>query len=262
MCAHDLDEPGKRLTAAANKRILFRGEGSGAAGAFSQLPLSAGALSPGAQSSGQRIFLLSPANAAGIRARMLLSEKSRFELAHRLNDAGAPLGELFSFMSALYFRGKLTYAATFANPPAGLPGILVITPSRGLLGPETITTLADLREMASASVKHTNPAYREPLERDARQVLKHLGTEGRAILLGSVATLKYVEPLLAIFGEQLLFPCDFAGRGNMSRGALLLRRSRDHNELLYMPVPHPAKSKPKPGPRMSQRHATSRQRQA
>ena len=38
-----------------------------------------------------------------------------------MRDGGAPIGEVFSFLSSLYFRGKLTYAQRFAAPPTGVP---------------------------------------------------------------------------------------------------------------------------------------------
>jgi hypothetical protein len=56
------------------------------------------------------------------------------------------------------------------------------------------------------------------------------------ILLGSVATGKYTDTLLPILGERLLFPADFAGRGDMSRGALLLRSVAEGRELPYVPI--------------------------
>jgi hypothetical protein len=56
------------------------------------------------------------------------------------------------------------------------------------------------------------------------------------VLLGSVATPKYVEPLLGIFGERLMFPAEFVGRGDMSRGGLLLRYAREQAQLTYVPV--------------------------
>ena len=37
-------------------------------------------------------------------------------------------------------------------------------------------------------------------------------------------------------GGRLLFPTDFVGRGDMSRGALLLRAARADEELAYAPV--------------------------
>src|SRR5438270_13961686 len=65
-----------------------------------------------------RVFLLSPANLGGIRAQMMLSPRAQFDLARQLQSAaGAPLSEIFSFVSGLYFRGKLAYARRFARPP-------------------------------------------------------------------------------------------------------------------------------------------------
>jgi hypothetical protein len=183
-----------------------------------------------------QIFLLSPANAAGIRAQRLLCSEAQSELAQRLHGGGVPLGELFTFMSSLYFRGKLTYAQMFARPPANLPGTLIITPSRGLVPPETIFTVADVRNMRSTPVDPADERYRGPLERDARQLRERLGPEDQIVLLGSIATPKYVEPLVAIFGDRLVFPSSFVGRGDMSRGGLLLQCSREGNPLSYVAV--------------------------
>jgi hypothetical protein len=55
-------------------------------------------------------------------------------------------------------------------------------------------------------------------------------------LLGSIATGKYSDLLLDIFGDRLLFPTEFVGRGDMSRGGLLLRCVREERELAYQPV--------------------------
>ena len=65
----------------------------------------------------KRIFLLSPANIAGIRAGQIMSGHARSDLAIRLRDGGAPLGEVFSFISGLYFCGKLAYARGPARYP-------------------------------------------------------------------------------------------------------------------------------------------------
>jgi hypothetical protein len=51
-----------------------------------------------------------------------------------------------------------------------------------------------------------------------------------------VATGKYLDVLLDVVGERLLFPTDFVGRGDMSRGALLLRAARERTELAYEPA--------------------------
>ena len=80
-----------------------------------------------------RIFLLSPAHCGGLRAQMVLSERASFALALRVRvGTGAPLGEVFSFLSGLYFRGKLAYARAFASPSDGRAGVFVITPTDGL----------------------------------------------------------------------------------------------------------------------------------
>src|SRR4051794_38787036 len=85
-----------------------------------------------------RIFLLSPATCSGPRAEVLTAGRSTTSLmaARLLSREGVPLGELFTYLSALYFRGKLAYAARFARPPAGLPlaeSVQVIAPGEGLL---------------------------------------------------------------------------------------------------------------------------------
>ena len=182
-----------------------------------------------------RVFLLSPAHCGGKRAQLLLNERAAFPLAERLRSLdGATIGEAFSFLSGLYFRGKLAYAARFGRPPAGRPGALVITANRGLLPAETVVTLPDLREFGTVDIRADDERYREPLARDAGAIAGDAETS--VVLLGSVATGKYVDVLLGIFGERLLFPSQFVGRGDMSRGALLLRAAREGTELEYQPV--------------------------
>jgi hypothetical protein len=185
----------------------------------------------------RRIFLLSPASCGGKRADLVLNERARFDLALRVQArTGAPLGEVFAFLSGLYFRGKLAYARAFARPPARLPGVLVITTSRGLMLAEQPVTLADLREFAAVDLHHANAAYRGPLERDARLVAQTIGARCEVVLLGSVASDKYVAVLSDVFGARLRFPSAFVGRGDMSRGGLMLRCVRERRELDYVPV--------------------------
>jgi hypothetical protein len=202
--------------------------------------------SPNRARRAKRVFLLSPANAAGKRAQLLLREAATFGLAQRLRNGGLPLGEAFSFISGLYFRGKLAYASAFAAPPNGAPGILVITACGGLMSPAALITLADLCEISAAPVEASEPRYRIPLERDARSLYKQLSDDCEVVLLGSVATPKYVEPLLAIFGERLVFPAEFAGRGDMSRGGLMLRCVRQGAELNYVPIATAERHGPRP----------------
>ena len=94
-----------------------------------------------------RTFLLSPAYAGGKRAQMIMSERAQFELARRLRSDDRPtLGEVFSFLSGLYFRGKLAYANAFAQPAPRISGVLVITPNRGLVPAAFPIGIEDLRE--------------------------------------------------------------------------------------------------------------------
>jgi hypothetical protein len=180
-----------------------------------------------------RVFLLSPASCAGARCGSLLAPRAAFELARRVRGEGAPLGEVMSFLSALYFRGKLAYAQRFASAPAG---VLVITAGRGLLAPDTAITSADLRAFARVPIDCDEPRYVDPLRRDAERLRAELPRGAEIVLLGSIATPKYVDVLLAAFGRALLFPADFVGRGDMSRGGLLLRAARAGVELDYRAV--------------------------
>ena len=189
-----------------------------------------------------RVFLLSPANCNGVRARMVVAPTAQFALAQQLREqAGAPLGEVFSFVSGLYFRGKLTYARRFARPPdpdcpEASSGTLVITPNAGLRSADTMVTLDAIRAFSAVSIDLSNPRYREPLVRTARALDRAAGPDCDIVLLGSIASGKYVEVLLPIFGDRLLFPADFIGRGDMSRGGLLLRCVLAGRELDYIAV--------------------------
>ncbi|HEY8061994.1 MAG TPA: hypothetical protein VID74_04310 [Gemmatimonadales bacterium] len=181
-----------------------------------------------------RVFLLSPASTAGKRAQLLLNTAATFDLSLRVRDApGAPLGEVFAFLSGLYFRGKLGYARAFARPAGA---IHVITSDRGLVSPEHSITVADLRAMSAGSIDHAHEPYRTPLLRDARALQASLDPDGEVVLLGSIATEKYVAVLSEVFGRQLVFPLEFVGRGDMSRGGLMLRSVRESRELAYAPV--------------------------
>lgn len=204
-----------------------------------------------------RVFLLSPANLGGRRAELLLGGRGRFALAARLREGEAvPIGEAFSFLSGLYFRGKLAYATQFGGPVGAWPGAVVITSNRGLLAPDTPVTTPELRAMGDTDIKSDDPRYREPLARDLA-ALDAAVPAGSAlpdlVLLGSVATGKYVDVLLAAAGDRLLFPRDFVGRGDMSRGALLLRAARAGRELDYVPVASTVRRGPRP-PRLESRH--------
>lgn len=183
------------------------------------------------------VFLLSPARLDGRRGELLLKPESNFALARELRSAsGASVGSAFSFVSGLYFRGKAAYAAAFGRAPAGLASAFVISAGGGLLRLDERVTVQRLRGWAAVSVHQANPHFTAPLVRHATEQLEAHAADTRFVLLGSVATDKYVAPLLEVFGERLLFPGDFAGRGDMSRGALMLRAVRDERELDYVSV--------------------------
>jgi len=190
-----------------------------------------------------RLFLLSPAHCGGERAALLFSPRAGFDLARRLRADGASLGEVFSFLSGLYFRGKLAYAARFGVP-------LVITPNAGLRPPDERVTLAALRASARVDIHAANPRYRRPLLASARAVAETLGPDVPVTLLGSIASDKYVGALLEVFGERLTCPAAFVGRGDMSRGGLLLRCVRAGAELEYVPVGGAVRRGPRP-PRLA-----------
>jgi hypothetical protein len=201
----------------------------------------------GAARSMNRVFLLSPAYCGGTRAQLALREDARFELARQLRTVpGAPLGEVFSFFSGLYFRGKLAYARAFAQPPAGLSGIYVITPTDGLRPADEPVDVERLRRFAAVDIDVEDTRYRRPLLRDARWLAAAVGPRCEIVLLGSVATGKYIDLLLSAIGDRLRFPPAFVGRGDMSRGGLLLRCARDGTELEYVAVAGAARRGPRP----------------
>jgi hypothetical protein len=183
------------------------------------------------------IFLLSPAYCGGQRARILLNPHSSAALAVRLQAGALTLGEAFSFLSGLYFRGKLAYADAFGRTPKSF-GLsrFVITPTRGLLVPETPVSVEVLREFAQVDVSANDARYRVPLERDVSALAAQLGGRSRVVLLGSVATGKYSDVLAALLGPRLHYPPSFIGRGDMSRGGLLLRAVASGAELEYEPL--------------------------
>ncbi len=168
---------------------------------------------------------------------MLLNPRAEFPLAVRLREPdGAEIGEVFSFLSKLYFRGKLTYAHTFARATREVPPILVITADRGLVPPETRLRRDDLEQFCQVDISSGDERYIGPLRRDASELSSRLTSDASVILLGSIATGKYVDALLEVFETRLVFPSEFVGRGDMSRGGLLLRSAREGRELDYIPV--------------------------
>ena len=189
-----------------------------------------------APDSPSQIFLLSPASLSGERARQLTSPDARFDTARRYRSPeGVPIEEAFTFLSSLYFRGKIAYARHFARPPAELPGtgVLVITPAFGLVPEDWPLTFGRMEALRRTPIDVKNPDYAVPLKAHARTLRDTMPDDTRVVLLGSIATGKYVDVLLPVFGDRLLFPRCFVGIGDMSRGSILLRAVREDQELEY-----------------------------
>jgi len=192
------------------------------------------------------IFVLSPASLTGARARQLLAPAARFATAELYRSPeGVPIAEAYSFLSSLYFRGKLAYARHFAAPPAHLradlpaSGILIIAPGFGLVAPDWRITGERMRKLRRTQVDLASRTYSRPLRDHAAAFRDSLPAETRVVLLGSIATGKYVDLLEPVFGRRLVFPSAFVGAGNMQRGALLLRAVRAGEELAYTTLDTP-----------------------
>ena len=203
-----------------------------------------------------RIFLLSPAKAGGRRYSILTSDKASFELALKFRAGSATLGEIYSFISGLYFRGKIAYAAAFGAVPRQSSNALVIVPGLGLLPPETVFSPEQLKATAQIEVDEDNPIHHDALLAAAGSLDRATGHQCSFVLLGSVASAKYTTALLKVLDHRLLFPAEFVGRGDMSRGGIMLRSAASGEELTYIPVsgaqlrgPRPARLKPKQRPK-------------
>jgi hypothetical protein len=81
---------------------------------------------------------------------------------------------VMSFLSGLYFRGKLGYANAFAPPHR----VLVITTNRGLLPATTRITIDDLARFAETDIHHESEAFIGPLVRDEGTELTYVPVRG------------------------------------------------------------------------------------
>ncbi|HKE19831.1 MAG TPA: hypothetical protein VKB80_33375 [Kofleriaceae bacterium] len=193
-----------------------------------------------------RVFLLSPARLGGKRAGMVLRPGASFDLARRLQDGGATLGEVMTFVSGLYFRGKVAYARAFAAPPPGAIGALVILPQGGLASIDQPVSRDELADQGARDIDAADPIYRDGLLAAARRLVGALGPGAEVVLLGSIATDRYCGPLIEALGDQLCFPAAFVGRGDNSRGGLMLRAAASGDELDYIPVAGATRTGPRP----------------
>jgi hypothetical protein len=185
----------------------------------------------------QPVFLLSPASLSGIRGRRVLGGVGTAPIAERLGRGEAvSIGEVYTSISSLYFRGKLAYARRYARVPHSV-GVRIITSDRGLIAADAPVTLDDLSRMACVAIDEREPAYRRRLTESAVELVERLEDDSVVVLLGSLATRKYLDPLGDALGDRLRVPRDFIGLGDMSRGGLLLRAIAEGRELDYVPPP-------------------------
>lgn len=194
-----------------------------------------------------KLFFLSPASLGGLRAKQLTSPRAKFDLAVRYRlEGGVPVGDAFAFMSSLYFRGKIAYARAFAvpSPIVGGDGIFIITSGYGLVPPDWRLNEERFKRMKKIDVDASTRSYTKPLREHAELLHRALEPDAQVILLGSVATGKYVDVLRPILGERLRFPKVFAGLGDMARGGLMLRAARAGKELEYTTLDAPRHRQP------------------
>lgn len=184
----------------------------------------------------RHVLLLSPAHCGGKRARLLLRPGATSETARRLRAGELTLGEAFAFMSSLYFRGKLAYARAVVARRGDSATALVITPTRGLVSPNLMASAPLLDEFAATDIAAGDARYRAPLERDLTALRHRLTADAQVVLLGSIASDKYLDVLAPALGARLYYPPSFIGRGDMSRGGLMLRSAAAGIELDYEPL--------------------------
>jgi hypothetical protein len=181
-----------------------------------------------------KVFLLSPANFSGVRAKQLTAPGAKFPAAVAFrSESGVAIEDAFSFMSALYFRGKAAYVRRFAPTPAA---IQVIAPGFGLVPFGWTIDATRFTKLEKTPVDPASRSYRTPLEQHALSLAESVAPDGKVVLLGSVATGKYIDVLWPVFRERLVFPRCFAGLGDMSRGSIMLKASVSGEELDYVPI--------------------------
>ena len=126
---------------------------------------------------------------------MLLNPGANFELAAKLRAGAATLGEVYSFISGLYFRGKVAYSDAFGSAPQDLPPAVVIVQGLGLLPLQTLMTAEKLTAAGAVSIERDHIAYRTALLRDAKAVKSASGASCQFVLLGMTAQYDLISAL-------------------------------------------------------------------
>jgi len=186
------------------------------------------------------ILLLSPANVSGTRARQMISPRamSAAGLAYR-SPGGVTIANAFTFMSALYFRGKHAYARAFAteDPRIGTTAF-VIAPGFGLVPLDWRLDQERMKKLARTKIDVRSRSYTMSLQKSCRELEARLAPDDTVVLLGSVASGKYVDVLEPVFGGRLRFPRIFAGMGDMKRGSVMLKAAASGVALEYVDLSH------------------------
>ena len=199
-----------------------------------------------------RIFLLSPASTDGLRAQQLTSPRAGFGAAERYRSPeGVTIEEAFTFMSSLYFRGKIGYARHFAAPPPELALGSRTTaswsslPASGWCRRACRITPEEMKKLRRTPVDLKSRAYCAPMKKHVEQ-LRDLAPDGLGGAPGQRRDRQVRGPAAAGPRDRLLFPRDFAGAGDMKRGGMMLRAVREDRELSLR---HPRRAPP-PRPRL------------
>lgn len=109
--------------------------------------------------------------------------------------------------------------------------------TNGYMTPEALSLLIDSGlEAMNVDIKGDATAVKKFCRMVDVEKVWAAAAFARSRSVHSIATPKYVEPLVEVLGERLLFPSEFVGRGEMSRGGLMLRCVKSGKQLTYIPA--------------------------
>ena len=163
---------------------------------------------------------------------------------------GAALGDVFSFLSGLYFRGQADLRARVRGAAARRAGRSRHHAERGLLPAEEPVTLARLRALRARADRRGRAALPAARWTATRATLADaIPPDTEVVLLGSIATGKYVD----ILADGLRRAAAFPGR---------LRRPRRHEPRRAAPALRARRPRARVPPDRGRRRATARGRRS
>ena len=131
---------------------------------------------------------------------------------------------------------QATYASRFGRPPPSLPPALVITPTRGLQSPSLPISRSLIEEFASLDWHRPTRAFWIRSSR-VRVSFVHRSSQRCAwSCSGASRRAGTSSRWRASSRAGCNYPAEFVGRGDMSRGGLLLRHAEEGRELDYVPL--------------------------